>query len=1105
MQFGGDSDRITVESFELTGTGVTLAAWIRPVSYLNDARIISKTEGGGTSEHFWALLLGGNTPEDVLQFRLRTDDGGATGVRAPDSTAIPLNEWTHVAVTWDASDPFMRFFSNGQEIHSASKAGTAVALGPGKKIGIGNQSVSAGVDSMIRPFGGLVDEVLVTDRGMSEAQLGDLLNGIIPAWPKAAEPSPADGDVIAATWVSLGWTAGDSAASHDVYVGESFDDVNDGAGETFRINQISTLFFLGLGMLGDPYPGGLATDTTYYWRIDEVEADGVTKHKGDVWSFRTPPARAYEPSPPDGSSYVDTGVTLSWTAGLDALLHTVYFGDNFDDVNNATTGAPVATTTHTPGTLEAGKEYFWRVDESNPPTTVKGDVWSFTTKPIIPITDPNLVGWWKLDDVGRRAVIDYSGYGRDGTPYGDAHFVPGYDGEALALDGAGDYFAINGYKGLMSTSDVTVTAWVNTTDTGDNGDITYWGRNSGGRRVDFRINGGRLRVEHGGGNLQGDTSLNDGEWHHVAVTIPAGATVSYPDVKLYLDGRDDSQNTTDSDPPFRLVPHGSNVDVTVGRRVPQDDRHFDGLIDDVRIYDKLLTQAEIEYIMLRPDLLAAWDPSPANGSTPDIVTATPLTWSPGDMASQHDVYFGTDRDAVASADASDTTGVYRGRQNGVSYSPADVEFAGGSYYWRIDEIDADGTITTGSLWTFSVTDYLLVEDFESYNDIPEGEPGSNLVYVAWKDGFDNPATNGSTMGYPSGASMETGTVHGGRQSAPMAYNNVAVSISEVTRTFAAQNWADHGIQTLSLWFFGDVNNVPGQLYARGNGVKVDYDGAADNLRTPGWQPWNIELASIGVSLQSVRSLAIGLEGAFAAGTLLLDDIRLYQYPRELITPVQPDPNGLVSSWAFDGNYDDGSGNGHNGTPVGAVGFAFDPVRGQVLTLPGGDDQFVDLGSVGISGNMPRTIACWAKADSTDIPNWTLIFGFTGDVDGAGGDGSHFNIGSLGGPGGVGVHIWGWQETIFSDEAALDWRHYAMTYDGTTIQYYGDGILMDTDPGTSNVQDISLSADRVHVGSRITSTLSFPGQVDEARIYNRVLSDAEVAGLAGRTEPFDKGF
>ncbi|MHC4331805.1 MAG: LamG-like jellyroll fold domain-containing protein, partial [Planctomycetota bacterium] len=120
-------------------------------------------------------------------------------------------------------------------------------------------------------------------------------------------------------------------------------------------------------------------------------------------------------------------------------------------------------------------------------------------------------------------------------------------------------------------------------------------------------------------------------------------------------------------------------------------RPFNGQIDDVRIYDKALTQEEVQLVM-RIDPLSAWKSSPANGSTPDIDAATPLSWSPGDSASSHEVYFGTDRDAVKNADTSDTTGVYRGSQSGTSFSPAEgVEWGGGPYYWRIDENNTDGT------------------------------------------------------------------------------------------------------------------------------------------------------------------------------------------------------------------------------------------------------------------------------------------------------------------------------------------------------------------------------------------------------------------------------
>ena len=172
MKFGGDGDRITVESFDVAGSGITLAAWIKPSTFKNDARMLSKSEGSGTADHYWAMVLSGSG-ENNLQFRLRTDVGGTTSHTSGDAFELAADEWTHVAVVWDASDPYMRMYKNGREIFSRDKAGSAVATGPGVKIGIGNQSVSAGPapGDMTRPFDGLMDEVLVYDRGLSVAEI----------------------------------------------------------------------------------------------------------------------------------------------------------------------------------------------------------------------------------------------------------------------------------------------------------------------------------------------------------------------------------------------------------------------------------------------------------------------------------------------------------------------------------------------------------------------------------------------------------------------------------------------------------------------------------------------------------------------------------------------------------------------------------------------------------------------------------------------------------------------------------------------------------------------------------------------------------------------
>ncbi|NQV35677.1 MAG: LamG domain-containing protein, partial [Phycisphaeraceae bacterium] len=344
---------------------------------------------------------------------------------------------------------------------------------------------------------------------------------------------------------------------------------------------------------------------------------------------------------------------------------------------------------------------------------------------------------------------------------------------------------------------------------------------------------------------------------------------------------------------------------------------------------------------------------------------------------------------------------------------------------------------------------------------------------------------------------------------PFYYGNTGGTASETQREFAVpQDWTVGGAKTLSIAFHGTAGNT-GTLYVKINGVKLTYPRDASNIALGVWQAWNIDLSTVSTNLQSVTKMAIGVDGSGASGMVLIDDIRLHAETGEVITPADPGANGLVALYTFEGNFNDSSGNGHNGTVVGADGTAVvsDPDRGQVLSLPGGDDQYVEIGAVGISGNMPRTIGCWAKAANTSILDWTLIFGFTGKTveDGSGGNGSHFNIGSLGGPGGIGAHCWGWEETMVSDQEGLNWHHYAMTYDGTTIAYFLDGIQMDSDAGKSNVQDLSTSGDRVHIGSRVTQTSSFPGNVDDAVIYDRALSAEEILWIAGRTTPVDKPF
>jgi hypothetical protein len=663
-----------------------------------------------------------------------------------------------------------------------------------------------------------------------------------------------------------------------VYFGDNFDNVNLGTEGTFQGNQAHSSFVVGFP--GFLLPDGLVSETTYYWRIDEVEANGTMTHKGAVWSFTIPPKIAYESTPPDGSEFVDLNVDLIWTPGVGAKLHTVYFGDNFDDVNNVTGGIPQTATIYPLDTLEPDKTYFWRIDELDAITTHKGSVWSFKTPPAIPMTNLSLIGWWKFDEGYGTIALDNSGYGNHGNFGGNPQWVAGYDGDALEFDGTGDFLDCGDNPSLEIPGAVSITAWIKVGNLGIDQKIggNQDGTNGGFKMGIFSNNKVEFEIRSSSNsptlnrNVNGGTELVENVWYHVA------GVYSQEDgyIRTYVNGNLDRQLATTEElgaspgtfylgcEPFNT---GSN--------------NFNGAMDDVRLYNKALTQDEIMETM-RGNPLIAGIPNPANGSTSSITKAIPLRWSPGEKASQHDVYFGTDIDSVTDADTSDTAGVYRGRQIATSYNPLEgVEWGGGPYFWRIDEYNTDNSITIGTVWSFSVADYLVVDDFESYNDLNPEDPASNRIFNAWLDGFDNPAINGSIVGYAASPFAEQTIVHSGFQSMPFSYNN-SVGKSEATLTLIyPRDWTEEGVGVLSLWFRGDASNSAEPMYVALNGTAVINHDNPNAVQTDNWAEWNIDLQAFGVNLANVNTITLGFGNrnnpvAGGAGMVYFDDIRLYR-------------------------------------------------------------------------------------------------------------------------------------------------------------------------------------------------------------------------------------
>jgi hypothetical protein len=673
----------------------------------------------------------------------------------------------------------------------------------------------------------------------------------------AMDPNPPDGG-IGGPAPLLQWSPGDTAVWHDVYLGTSPE-----LGPDDYMDRM-------------PFPmywhiPGLTPGTTYYWRIDEVEADGTTIHTGNVWSFLAAPLIAYNPDPPDGTKTALTDAPLTWASGATAATHDVYFGTSRADVAAGagdTFKGNQINETYAPEGLLTGTAYYWRIDEveANGITKHPGDVWSFRT-----LDDPAFIGWWKFDEGEGNIAYDSSGFGHHGIVHGNLLWTPnGIIDGALELDGSDDFVAIDPVHEHMTSNNFSVSAWIKSEQTDDG---TVFGSNFGGSHdFIFGVINGNVLVE--ADNLvEFPPKVADNRWH--MITYVRDGDTAY----IYADGVQIGKDIPTGNPAAQdLWSIGQEWDSS-----PSDE--YEGLVDDARFWIRPITAEEVAAVF-KGDVDLAYSPSPANNLVVDVDRAKlPLTWSAGEQAAQHDVYFGTDELAVDGADASDTSGIYRGRQTATSYTPTEaLEWGTGPYYWRIDEYNTDTTIATGKVWNFTVADYLIVDDFESYNDLNPEEPGSNRIFMVWIDGYDV-ATNGSLVGYENPPFCEQSIVHGGRQSMPFAYDNSGTArYSEATLTLTQRDWTKEGVGTLTVWFRGDSANTAAPMYITLNGTATVTHGDPDAALIGVWTEWNIpltEFSNQGVVLTNVNSIAIGFGDKTnpqpgGSGTVFFDDIRLYR-------------------------------------------------------------------------------------------------------------------------------------------------------------------------------------------------------------------------------------
>jgi hypothetical protein len=671
LQFDGTDDYAYAPSISLPTDVFTIAFWFKP-----DAAISTTT----ARQDY--MCIGGDRPYICTN---KSADGkiGFCGrlYNISDPNIITLTEAESSTASWDADSwHFVAFVYDGNSIKiyvdgdldkSYSYPNTyhqsVTGMYMGRKISSGSAS------------DGAIDDFRIYDRAMTATQLATIAS-LDEAL--ASSPSPTNAQQNVDPSVLLTWEPGDYAASHDIYLSTDYSEVaNANTGSSAYLTTVTG---------SNSYDPNLDYGTTYYWAVDEV--DGSDLWEGYIWSFNTKLVIASEPQPADDTPGVDLDVVLDWVAGLDANSHDVYLGTDYNTVAAATHASDeymgnVEVNSYDPATLNPATTYYWAVDEINDTNLWAGYIWAFKT-----YLDANAPGWWDCDTLYNSGSDSRSG---DLTAQGDvAVTTDAAKGSVLTFDGTEPYDHAT-HSVSLPQQQGTITHWLKADQSRRmvavyESDGTTANHNGYGGTDVLEIHTG---IESDGSwnfwyddessylsnNVSGGT-VTTGAWTHVAATWDRAG-----DIKLYVDGSEvnslDISGTTflNGTPTVHQIGSVGNGTTT---------RFWDGMIEDVRIYDYVLNASQVKVVAgIATELLAddfendfsKW----TDGGTTDWDLATTQC-----VTSTHSAYCGKN-DTTLTSDNLDTS----------ASSSITIRF-----YYRDDDIDDNDDV------------YLQLYDGTSYDN-----------------------------------------------------------------------------------------------------------------------------------------------------------------------------------------------------------------------------------------------------------------------------------------------------------------------------------------------------------------------------------------------------
>ena len=705
---------------------------------------------------------------------------------------------------------------------------------------------------------------------------------------------------------------------------------------------------------------------------------------------------------------------------------------------------------------------------------------------VVPGSSAALLGHWRFDETSGTTAADSSGNGNNGTTSGSPTWVAGKFGNGLNFDGVDDVVNSGSGSTLDDLPAMTLAVWIKADTIGEGG----FGRilqkgtgGAGGWRFLLRgTNQIEFTVDHATTDLQRVSATNafsTGVWHHVVMTWSGSQTAT--DIKIYVDGVETSYATTTNGSGSRVSESAANF--YIGNESGTT-RTFDGVLDDVRVYDGVLGASEV---------LA-------------LAQATPPAIS--------------------------TTSLPSGRTT-ISYGNQQLTATGGTtpYTWSL----ASGTLPVGltlnsggivsgtpttagtSNFTVRATDAVSLSDDQALsitvttNSVPNITtttlPGGT-VGVAYSQSVNS--TGGDVA---LGWSVQSGALPAGLTLSNV--NNQNVTISGTPTTAGTANFtlqladvdSDSDTQALSI-VISDIPSAPSGLGAADvayNQINLTWTDTSSNEtgfkveRKKGASGTYDQIGTAAANATSYNDTTAG------TGTNYYYRVRAnnasgdsaFSNEANDTTPEVADRRG---HWKLDENSgttpQDSSGNANHGVMSPAPAWTTGNI-GSALNFDGVDD-IVNCSSGSTLDQLPAmTVAAWIKADTM----------------GAGGFGRIVQKGTGGGG--------GWRFLLFGTnqlQLAVDygttdlnrisavnalstgvWTHVVATWTGsataTNVQLYVDGVEVSY-ATTTNASGTRASdaAANLYIGNESGGTRAFDGALDDVRVYNRVLSAAEITAI-----------